>query len=97
MFLVRSKILKVVVDNPESCCIIFGVFHFSADFRPSGPRTPHEMWTFQYRTPRSRPVIPSPCDFSCENVFLIQLSGNRPPPFFQVDKTVLIIVNNREV
>ena len=46
------------------------VFSFSAIFRPNGLGRPPQTLTFQYRTTRSRPVIPSPRSFPAEKVFL---------------------------
>ena len=65
----------------------FSIFHFSAVLAPNGSARPPQTLTFQYRTPRSRPVIPSPRSFSpptrpASNIFLTQLSGNFPPSFF---------------
>ena len=48
----------------------FSIFQFLVVFGPNGPRAGWETWSFQYRTPRSRSVIPSPHSFSAENVFL---------------------------
>ena len=62
--------------------IFFSIFQFLVVFRPNGPRAAWETWPFQYRTPRSRPVIPSPRSFSAENAFLTQLFGNFPLSFF---------------
>ena len=51
------------------------VFRFLAVFRPNGRTRPPQTLTFQYRTPRSRLVIPCPRDFSAENSILTQLFG----------------------
>ena len=48
----------------------FSIFQFLVVFGPNGPRAGWETWSFQYRTPRSRSVIPSPHSFSAENIFL---------------------------
>ena len=60
--------------------LIFSAF---STFRPLQRRTeahaPPQTLPFQYRTPRSRPVIPSPRSFSTENTFLTPLLGIFPP------------------
>ena len=67
------------------------VFNFSAIFRPNGLGRPPQTLTFQYRTPRSRLVIPSPRDFSAENVFWTQLFGEFQGAVFPVPKISLDI------
>ena len=67
------------------------VFSFSASFRPNGLGRPPQTLTFQYRTPRSRLVVPSPRDFSAENVFLTQLFGEFQGAVFPVPKISLDI------
>ena len=67
------------------------VFNFSAIFRPNGLGRPPQTLTFQYRTPRSRLVIPSPRDFSAENVFWTQLFGEFQVAVFPVPKICLDI------
>ena len=77
--------------RPQNHRKFSAVFHFSAVFGPSGPRAPWETWTFQYRTPRSRLVIPSPRDFYAENVFLTQLFSEFQGAVFPVPKISLDI------
>ena len=60
----------------------FSIFQFLVVFGPNGPRAGWETWSFQYRTPRSRSVIPSPHSFSAENKFL-KKSGNWILDFFE--------------
>ena len=67
------------------------VFHFLAVFRPNGLARPPQTLTFQYRTPRSRLVIPSPRDFSAENLILTQLFGEFQGSVFPVPKISLDI------
>ena len=67
----------------------FSIFHFSAVFGPNDLGRPPQTLTFQYRTPRSRPVIPSPRSFSAENIFLTQLSGIFPPTLVVIFKAHL--------
>ena len=67
------------------------IFHFSAVFGPNALGRPPQTLTFQYRTPRSRLVIPSPRDFSAENVFWTQLFGEFQGAVFPVPKICLDI------
>ena len=73
-----------------------GVFSFSAIFRPNGLGRPPQPLTFQYRTPRSRLVIPSPRDFSAENVFWTQLFGEFQGAVFPVPRICLDIRTFRD-
>ena len=60
-------------------------------FRAERSRTSPQTLTFQYRTPRSRLVIPSPRSFSAENTFLTQLFGEFQGAVFPVPKISLDI------
>ena len=64
---------------------IFGRFRTERTSR--GVKT----WPFQYRTPRSRPVIPSPRSFSASPILLTQFSGNFPPSLFNSSLLGIII------
>ena len=70
---------------------IFGRFRTERTSR--GVKT----WPFQYRTPRSRPVIPSPRSFSASPILLTQFSGNFPPSLFNGYYSLINIVSEKRV
>ena len=63
---------------------IFRRFPIFGRFRTERTSRGVKTWPFQYRTPRSRPVIPSPRSFSASPILLTQFSGNFPPSLFNV-------------
>ena len=68
----------------------FSIFQFLVVFGPNGPRAGWETWSFQYRTPRSRSVIPAPHSFSAEKVFL-KKSGHWILDLFKILLTILLL------
>ena len=67
------------------------VFHFLVVLRPNGLARAPQTLTFQYRTPRSRLVIPPPRDFWAESLILTQLFGEFQGSVFPVPKISLDI------
>ena len=51
-----------------------------------------KTWPFQYRTPRSRPVIPSPRSFSASPILLTQFSDNFPPSLFHINLFIHLFI-----